>query len=87
MSLDVWFYGPCAVAMVLQLTCENRGPNHITLLALFDSTEADLIFRSREQAGQGVVGHIAVNHHAVHTACGEMSDGGLNVAVNSREHC
>lgn len=63
------------VTLVCQPTCEDRGANHVALLALFDSTEADLIFCSREQARQGVVGHIAVNHHAVHAACGKTWDG------------
>lgn len=65
--------------MVSQPTCEDRGANHAALLALFDSTEADLIFCSREKAGQGVIGHVAVNHHAVHASCGRHQMGkGLN---------
>lgn len=72
------------VPLVSQPTCEDGGDNHVTLLALFDSTEADLIFRSREQAGQGVIGYIAVNHHAVHTSYGRHQMGeGLNDSCRS----
>lgn len=50
-------------------TCEDGGADHFALLTPSDSVEADLVFCSRKQAGQGVVGHIAVNHHTVHSTC------------------
>lgn len=72
--------------MVSRPTCEDGGANHVALLALFDSTEADLIFCSREQAGQGVIGHVTVNHHAIHASCGRHQTGkGLNDSCRS-EH-
>ena len=54
-------------------TCEDRGGDHFALMTPSDSIEADLVFCSRKQAGQGVVGHIAVNHHAVHSTCRRTS--------------
>lgn len=56
-------------------TCEDGGANHFALLTAPDSVEADLVFRSRKQARQGVVGHIAVNHHAVDSTCRTTSEG------------
>lgn len=62
-------------------TCEDGGGNHFALLGSFDSIEADLIFSSREQAGQGVVGHIAVNHYAVYSTWRKTTDGGWALTV------
>ncbi len=50
-------------------TCEDGGADHFALLTPSDSVDADLVLCSRKQAGQGVVGDIAVNHHAVHSTC------------------
>lgn len=55
-------------------TCEDGGADHFALLTPPDSVEADLIFCSRKKAGQGVVGHVAVNHHAVHSTCRRTSE-------------
>lgn len=55
-------------------TCEDGGANHFALLTSSDSIQADLILRSRKQAGQGVVGHVVVNHHAVDSTCRTIGD-------------
>lgn len=60
-------------------TCEDRGADHFALLTPSDSVEADLVFCCGEQAGQGVVGHIAVDHHAVHSTCQRTSERGADI--------
>ena len=56
-------------ALLLAPTCEEGGADHFALLTPTDSVETDLIFCSRKQTRQGIVGHIAVNHQAVHSPC------------------
>lgn len=56
-------------------TCEDGGADHFALLAPSDGNKADLVFSGRKQAGQGVVGHIAVYHHAVDPTCRTTSGG------------
>lgn len=70
----VWLPGSSVCYMVLIMlffssncTCEDGGGDHFALLAPSDSVDTDLIFCSRKQTGQGVVGDITVNHHAVHS--------------------
>lgn len=64
----LFLYSPNKVSLSTP-TCEDGGADHFALLTPSDSVDADLVFCSGKQAGQGVVGHITVNHHAVHATC------------------
>lgn len=64
-------------------TCEDGRADHFALLTPSDGVQADLVLGSGEQAGQGVVGHVAVNHHAVHPTCGGGGGGGWDTSEHA----
>ena len=59
----------CWVPLARLLTCEDSRAGRFAFLAAHHGREADLVLGGGEQAGQGVVGDVAVNYQAVHSSC------------------
>lgn len=56
------------------LTCKDSGAGRDALLAALHGGEVDLVLGGGEQAGQGVVGDIAVDNQAVHATCDQAAE-------------